>query len=432
LDGAALHRCISCLFQNSTFLERLEFDAFGLQQAAREFHPSPLGTSQTLKELHLVGSCFGSTALRVLTDSLIGNTSLMVLKFKTYCPSEDPIGLDAFFDVTQLFESTQIQELQCGPISRNSVNHIPDGGMMMGRLENAIANNTFMKSLDLGHSNIPLQAAQIIFHALVRNTTLEQLTFGKVDSSFSNSSSDDSRSMMQSIIKSLTDMKGLRRLHMELDDSNDVLLEAIMPRFRESARSKDAWNVFFQNSTLIMPILYKNSSLEELGGLDVHLKYYPEDAHLIQEIKSRLLERNRCIRRARSLLTLQPPPRINSPTSTSTSLPTIIRSKSGIWPNAMARLLVPTATTTTTINTAVNYVGASAVFLILQTRPDLMEKQLPRPSATTATTTTTTSQHLTAVASRQVSRRRAREPEAEENDGWHDTRSVRSKKESSS
>jgi hypothetical protein len=126
-----------------------------------------------------------------------------------------------------------------------------------------------------------------------------------------------------------------------------------------------------QNAAFL-PALHQNATIEELPGLS--WRHFPDDDDngVTFTVVDNILKRNHSLRYADALLALQPLTGMS------------IRSKSGIWCNAIAKLATTRRRRSLPRNAVATYTGASAVFKILQKRPALLEKQMPRPVAAAA------------------------------------------------
>jgi hypothetical protein len=201
----------------------------------------------------------GDDFLRVVTDGLVGNTTLDVLAAYVtsgYCASRlTPIN--ALSNMTRLLESAHIHALTCGPI-HGVISDVASARDFADRL----SRNRFMKILNMDGCHLSSAVAV----ALGRNTTLENLIV-QVDHG-------DLR-----LEESLPMMKGLRRMSLGADDYR--------------------WHSFLQNHPLVA--FRRNTSLEDLPDLD--LDFYIDYKEEIMEIKN-LLVRNCNVKRA--LLLVQP------------------------------------------------------------------------------------------------------------------------------
>jgi Leucine Rich repeat len=185
-------------------------------------------------------------------------------------------------------------------------------------LQPGLRSNRNLKELRLSHCDLQDEGLGLIVDALVENTTMNTLHI------------DNNGLTAGSLghITRLVEFKQLKNVHAQDNDVDVDNVEAMANFFR---------------------VLHQRTSLEVF------------QSELYDMIPSRVLTvnnvlaRNTSLRHANELL---------APRQPRTGLP--IGSKSGIWCDAFAKMGRSTA-------------GGSAIFDILQKRPALLEKQLPRP-----------------------------------------------------
>jgi hypothetical protein len=320
--------------------QRLTLRSYLSAENIRAMQPS-LRSSRNIKELCVSLCGLRDEGIRLIADALVGNTTMHA--FDCSANQISPTGLPS---ITQLLESTHLRKINFGYNGGLDVCVFDDLAAMQD-FARALSQSQYLEVLHIPLRFTPSSVAAMIFQALESNMVLEEIRFGL----FKNPTQS-----FDHIIESLPRVKGLKRLHL---DDLDVLL-------RHSS---------------FLPALRPNPSIEEL----VSVKYYAHRTGLNVNgfaehregamAASSIVSRNRSLRRAISLLALQP----------RTALP--IRCKSGIWCNVFERF-------TSTINqvssnniTTSASSGASAIFKIVQARPAILEYQLQRPSVVVSAVT---------------------------------------------
>jgi hypothetical protein len=259
-----------------------------------------------LKALNLSQCTLDNEDIGLIADALVGNTTMEFLNIRRNFISSN--GLD---EITRLLEYTQLRTIDFGE------NHgVFDDDAASRRFVNVLSQNRFMNSLKMiGSGLFPSPAApRMIFQALEANTTVEEVHLGPLGHN------------LDYLVESLPRIKCVK--HLDLTSSALLLLQ----------------------NAAFLPSLHENTSLEVLPISGGYTRHHRASIVTVNSI----LERNKCMRRSKELLALQP----------RTGLP--IRCKSGLWYMAMAQMGRTSS-------------GASAMFQILCMRPTLLENQLKRP-----------------------------------------------------
>jgi hypothetical protein len=304
------------LIENNPYMLKIALEEITFQLGNEDRLRQALQRNRTLKKFHLKDRHIKDDYFRVITDGLVGNTTLEVLEIRVisgYSGNLTPIN--ALSNITRLLESTRIEELTCGPVHGTIADTATARNFAGG-----LSRNQHMKSLHMHAAIVSSSVAVKIFQALGRNKTLENLSLQEIQQG-------DLR-----LMETLPMMKGLKRLALN--------------------HGGRPWKSFLSNNPV--PALRQNTSLDDLPGLDLRY-YYDEYRDEVLEIKS-LFARNRNVKRV-VLLLQQPQPDTGR----------LIPSSSWILRRAIAQLARDAPS------------GASAIFQMLQIRPTVFDTPMRPP-----------------------------------------------------
>jgi Leucine Rich repeat len=318
LEGTAALGNALCglLQQQNASLQRLKYRGSMLDAGIVALQPG-LSTNQTLKELSLPFCGIGNEGMRLLTDALVGSTTLLVLDIRNN-------RITSIVDITRLIDSTRLETIDAGG-NRGILNdetRIVAPGLRL---------RPYLKELFLPFCGIEDEGLRRLADGLVGNMTMHVLDLRN----------NDITSAGLVDVMRLIDSTWLHKIGFLGSDYNVF----------DNRRSTREFVATLERSSTVQELL----GIAEVRDLRGHLTV----ARYSKVIK--IMDRNKSLNHVDLLLTTPPPPPSNGSTTTL------------MWMKTCHKAIAKFATLP-------NDAGANAMFKLFQARgPALLANRLKLP-----------------------------------------------------
>jgi Ran GTPase-activating protein (RanGAP) involved in mRNA processing and transport len=338
LRGSALGNCLSGVLQHMPQLERLCCSWSALRvEGIRALQPA-LQANRTLRALNLSHSSIGNEGIRLIADSLVGNTTIEI--FNIGYTGITSRGRD---DITRILASTRLHKTDL------ATNKIFSDAASARDFARVLSGHAYLRELDISGCNLRDKGIHFIVDGLVGNTTMEALHLG--DNGITSVELDDITRLLESTRLKTIGLWWNRALFKDVDATQQFV------------------------STL----QHKKSSVQELRGIEnwFFQPIFPRDVDRQSAIFANInnsLKRNQQLNCLDSLLLAPPPPlqqaQQNHPHHGRAAAMTMFKT----WHKAITKFAM-----------APNNAGASAIFKLVTSRPQLLEKRIKRQAAVATT-----------------------------------------------